>query len=353
MKQSIFRVVLTLSISLMLVSCAAPLSIDTAPTTETPTVSEVPVAQPESKFPIIESPEDLKLIINKENDRVFYMPDSPEFPTKFAPFLALYNANPSFQKVTEESFLNTVLMTTYPIFYTADINNDGSEEYIFAYSNMGTGNYAGIDQVYGLKDGLLEIIPIPEPLSSALVDTQLFNLMTYKETTYIHMTDMAHIDSLYLWENLTTVNAFTDSIFVENGHLDRDQTAENKRISEKYAIQERLKVLETEKVDYSNSGYSNEESLIAYYNIKDAIEANDQKRVSELVVYPLLRWSENGEMSKIYSPTEFVAQYDSLVTDAVKNALKASTDNTLMSSWRGLMIGNGEIWFTNFMIGLQ
>ena len=42
----------------------------------------------------------------------------------------------------------------------------------------------------------------------------------------------------------------------------------------------------------------------------------------------------------------FVAGYDKIMTDKVKKAIGRQTYAGLFANWQGVMIGDGEVWFS-------
>lgn len=43
---------------------------------------------------------------------------------------------------------------------------------------------------------------------------------------------------------------------------------------------------------------------------------------------------------------QFLAAYDKIVTAKVRNAITAQRYATLFANWQGVMIGDGEVWFS-------
>ncbi|MEW5716956.1 hypothetical protein AB1462_32420, partial [Pseudomonas sp. SB113] len=49
---------------------------------------------------------------------------------------------------------------------------------------------------------------------------------------------------------------------------------------------------------------------------------------------------------KLRDAAHFVADFDKIVTSKVKQAIAGQTYATLFANWQGVMIGDGELWFS-------
>lgn len=54
----------------------------------------------------------------------------------------------------------------------------------------------------------------------------------------------------------------------------------------------------------------------------------------------------DGKAVKIRDAAHFIADYDKVVTAKVKHALQAQAYEKLFANWQGVMVGDGEIWFS-------
>jgi hypothetical protein len=79
--------------------------------------------------------------------------------------------------------------------------------------------------------------------------------------------------------------------------------------------------------------------------LKKAVADNDKAAVAAMVDYPF-QARIGGKAKKIRDAAHFVADYDRIVTAKVKQALAAQSYETLFANWQGVMIGDGEIWFS-------
>lgn len=82
-----------------------------------------------------------------------------------------------------------------------------------------------------------------------------------------------------------------------------------------------------------------------YYKFKDAVLKNKRKQVSELVGYPITIYGDERKYS-IKNKTEFLNLYDSVFSQNMLTVIKQQQFNDLFVKWSGVMIGNGEVWFS-------
>lgn len=90
-------------------------------------------------------------------------------------------------------------------------------------------------------------------------------------------------------------------------------------------------------------------------SLKAAVGRDDWAWIADRVAYPLAVNPHPSEASPgkappaatrvIRSRQEFLMQYRTIFNDRVKKALRAQTPDGLSKSWRGVMVGRGEIWF--------
>lgn len=79
--------------------------------------------------------------------------------------------------------------------------------------------------------------------------------------------------------------------------------------------------------------------------LQAAIASGDKATVAAMVDYPFVAHL-NGKAVKIRDAKHFAADYDQLVTPKVKAAVAKQTYATLFTNWQGVMIGDGEVWFS-------
>lgn len=79
--------------------------------------------------------------------------------------------------------------------------------------------------------------------------------------------------------------------------------------------------------------------------LKKAVAADDRKSVAAMISYPF-RARINGKAVKLSDAAHFVADYDEIITQKVKDAVAKQTYATLFANWQGVSIGDGEVWFS-------
>lgn len=79
--------------------------------------------------------------------------------------------------------------------------------------------------------------------------------------------------------------------------------------------------------------------------LKAAVAIDDRPGVAALVAYPL-KTRMGGKAVTVKDAARFVAGYDKIMTDKVKTAIGRQTYAGLFANWQGVMIGDGEVWFS-------
>ncbi len=79
--------------------------------------------------------------------------------------------------------------------------------------------------------------------------------------------------------------------------------------------------------------------------LQKAVGAGDKAAVAALVDYPF-QARIAGKAVKLRDAAHFIADYDKIVTPKVKQAVAGQTYATLFANWQGVMIGDGEVWFS-------
>ena len=93
------------------------------------------------------------------------------------------------------------------------------------------------------------------------------------------------------------------------------------------------------------AGLDFDEAKLFFDCLKDATKRDDKNALSRLVQYPLRIHALNGA-SSIATPAAFRKEYPSIFNQRVKNAIEAQRFEDVFVSYRGIMIGNGEIWIS-------
>lgn len=79
--------------------------------------------------------------------------------------------------------------------------------------------------------------------------------------------------------------------------------------------------------------------------LQKAVGTSDKQTVASMVDYPF-RARISGKAVKINDAAHFVADYDRIITNKVKQAVAKQTYPTLFANWQGVSIGDGEVWFS-------
>lgn len=285
---------------------------------------------------------------------VYYFED--DYGSLFEELTMYYNnekgLNYDIERFKEEFFIDSST-----IIYDVDINNDGEKEIVLASLGRGTGHFSGIDCVFKIvvENDLkkLKEIEVPSLIYGEQALANFIDILDVNGEYIVKLTDFGNIDTLYMWQNDARV-VFTEKGFVNNDHLDSSDIEENQRIKKLYDIDTALSELKEKNIDYTVSGYSNEEVLLSYFKIRDYIKNENKEKLSEMIIYPLT-YFPNGtdQLRKIYIKEDFVEHYGEFVTENLKDICEASSFDQLFSNWRGNMIGDGQIWFGKYILSIN
>lgn len=84
----------------------------------------------------------------------------------------------------------------------------------------------------------------------------------------------------------------------------------------------------------------------AFFNcLKIASKRDDKDTLSQLIRYPL---RINGRIT-VRTPGEFKRAYPTIFNSKVKRAIEAQQFEDLFVSYRGLMVGSGEVWISGIV----
>ena len=93
-----------------------------------------------------------------------------------------------------------------------------------------------------------------------------------------------------------------------------------------------------------------ERYLAFFQELKDAVIRDDRKKVAGLVHYPLNVFVGRRRMVVRSSP-ELLKRYREVFNDNVVRAMKAQEPDMLFANWQGVMVGDGQIWFSGVCAG--
>ncbi|MFD1887787.1 hypothetical protein [Paenibacillus wenxiniae] len=91
-----------------------------------------------------------------------------------------------------------------------------------------------------------------------------------------------------------------------------------------------------------------------FFNFQQAVMKGNKAAVASRVHYPL-NVNANGKTYTIKNAKSFIAKYDFIMTPEVKRTLAYAIEEDLFVNWKGVMVGNGELWFSqsNGKLGLD
>lgn len=81
----------------------------------------------------------------------------------------------------------------------------------------------------------------------------------------------------------------------------------------------------------------------AFKEIQKYIAEDNKEKVAEYVHYPLNVFGNDSKAS-IKDKAEFIAKYDKIITPEVKRAVAAQRVEELFVNYKGVMIGDGQVW---------
>lgn len=84
-----------------------------------------------------------------------------------------------------------------------------------------------------------------------------------------------------------------------------------------------------------------------FSEIRDAILSEDAKRLAGMVVYPQ-RLCIGGKVGVVKNQDEFEMGFSDIVNQRVRGAVLGQSPDQLFKNWRGVMVGDGEIWFVTY-----
>jgi len=82
-----------------------------------------------------------------------------------------------------------------------------------------------------------------------------------------------------------------------------------------------------------------------FTDLKAAVVAGNKQAVVAMVSYPLTV-KTGGKAVSLRSAQDLLARYDQVVTARVTAAVRKQTYETLFARDTGVMIGDGEVWFS-------
>lgn len=133
-----------------------------------------------------------------------------------------------------------------------------------------------------------------------------------------------------------SVSAQSDSLKTEVTTVASTATTTSAKVDQLTAEQEKRLV--------SVAGFDNVKQFTGFYaNLRRAVAKDNKEAVSKRISYPLVINSNNKKRS-ILNQTQFITEYNTIMTSKVKKALANQRLDELFIRDMGVMIGNGELW---------
>jgi hypothetical protein len=101
---------------------------------------------------------------------------------------------------------------------------------------------------------------------------------------------------------------------------------------------------QTEANPYEVAGITDPEKFNEIFrNVQDLAAKDDKQGLAEYVLYPMLL-NKDGKNEKIADQKAFIANYDLIFTIHVKATLQHQKIEKLFVNYKGVMVGDGEVW---------
>ena len=95
----------------------------------------------------------------------------------------------------------------------------------------------------------------------------------------------------------------------------------------------------------SADGLTDAEVRAFLHKLQTTVASGDAAAVAPLISFPLrVNWPHHKHAN--VSERRFAAQFSSIFTPAVVSTLMRQRSETLFRSYRGAMVGDGEVWFS-------
>jgi hypothetical protein len=84
--------------------------------------------------------------------------------------------------------------------------------------------------------------------------------------------------------------------------------------------------------------------------LQTALAANDKAKIATMVSYPMSQ-IHNGKPVRIGNAASFLQNFDRIFTPNVRAAVARQTPRCLFGNALGVVVNNGEVWFTQHSAG--
>jgi hypothetical protein len=102
---------------------------------------------------------------------------------------------------------------------------------------------------------------------------------------------------------------------------------------------------ESEVDRFAVAGITEAEARSMLEALQDALRSDDHEKVAGLVEYPL-RVNSSGAHTLISDRGRLLSDFASIFTSEVRQKVLAQQFDELFVNWRGVMVGNGAVWFS-------
>jgi uncharacterized membrane protein YeiB len=79
--------------------------------------------------------------------------------------------------------------------------------------------------------------------------------------------------------------------------------------------------------------------------LQTAVTNGDKTKVATMISYPMLV-IHGSSRTKIKTKAELLSKYETIFDDRIRRAIAQQSARCLFGNYQGVMIGNGEVWFT-------
>jgi uncharacterized membrane protein YeiB len=96
----------------------------------------------------------------------------------------------------------------------------------------------------------------------------------------------------------------------------------------------------------ANQGLESAQKLRSFLTtLQTAVASADKTKVASMISYPLLV-IHGASRTKIKSKAELITKYDTIFDERIRQVIAQQSARCLFGNYQGVMIGNGEVWFT-------
>jgi len=113
-------------------------------------------------------------------------------------------------------------------------------------------------------------------------------------------------------------------------------------------IDQQLAVYAINAIDnpYEVAGIDNPAEFVDFLSkLQKAVKFNNKKEVANFISFPL-HVNHKGKTVQIKSKKQFIEKYNKIMTEQVKKKLLAQKADKVFVNWKGIMVGDGEVWIT-------